>query len=61
MKGNQGSDGGRRVAAEWLLQTQMYAGKGSAWREAHTTAFRGDGALFLKKNYIGTSLAVQGL
>lgn len=51
-----GKESGHRV-----VTTDTDAGKGSAWREAHTTAFRGDGALVLKKNYIGTSLAVQGL
>jgi len=39
----------------------MYVWKGSSWREAHTITFRGDGALFVKKDYIGTSLVVQGL
>ena len=61
VKGNQDSDRGRRVTTQWSLQIQMYVGKGSSWREAHTIAFRGDGALFVKKDYIGTSLVVQGL
>ena len=61
MKGNQDSDRGRRVTTQWSLQIQMYVGKGSSWREAHTRAFRGDGTLFVKKDYIGTSLVVQGL
>ena len=60
-KGKHGGDGERSVTTEWSLQIQMYIGKGSSWREAHTIALRGDGAIFLKKDYIGTSLVVQGL
>ena len=48
-KGNHGGDRERSVTTEWSLQIQMYIGKGSSWREAHTIAFRGDGAIFLKK------------